>query len=326
MSNARRRNRFLTDWEHKSYYSVRFFDFPPGDFLIGDDVGRGVGEFVGPVGALVGTGVGPVGAGVVGIALPDFPTAAAAGGGVGVCALPDLPEAVAGGGIVVVGFVVFPAFPLALRVGEGVGPVGAFVGTFVGPVGAKVGRFVGLAVGDSVGCAVGLVARGVGRGVGEGVVTAALPDFAFLFVVVVAIRCSNLSARRSFRSFRSSNFSACSSSRSFRLPSFSARRSSRDSSRLRDRRSDMNVSVEMVPMPTPSLSRSYAIELLTMDASDNARIADSWILIVNMRLFDAWLISDVVQYRLSMVDIVFSNRFVNNIMLSCDCKINRHRR
>ena len=271
------------------------------------------------MGALVGTGVGPVGAGVVGIALPDFPTAAAAGGGVGVCALPDLPEAVAGGGVVVVGFVVFPAFPLALRVGEGVGPVGAFVGTFVGPVGAKVGRFVGLAVGDSVGCAVGLVARGV--------VTAALPDFAFLFVIVEwAIRCSNLSARRSFRSFRSSNFSACSSSRSFRLPSFSARRSSRDSSRLRDRRSDMNVSVEMVPMPTPSLSRSYAIELLTIDASDNARIADSWILIVNMRLFDAWLISDVIQYRLSMVDIVFSNRFVNNNMLSCDCKINRHRR
>lgn len=228
---------------------------------------------------------------MVGFALPDFPTAAA-GGGVGVCALPDFP-AVAGGGVVVGGFVDFPAFP---PVGEGVGPVGAFVGAFVGPVGAEV---VGLVVGGSVGCAVGLVARGVGRGVGGGVVTVtALPDFP------LAIRCSNLPARRSFRSFRSSNFPACSTLRSFRFASLSARRSSRDSSRLRDRCSDTNVSVEMVPMPTPSLSRSYAIELLTIDASDNARIDDDLILIVNVRLFDAWLISNVAQNRWSMVDIV----------------------
>lgn len=53
---------FLTRNIISCCYSVRFLDFPPEDFLFGDDVGRGVGTFVGPVGTFVGTGVGPVGA------------------------------------------------------------------------------------------------------------------------------------------------------------------------------------------------------------------------------------------------------------------------
>lgn len=198
-------------------------------------------------------------------------------------ALPDL--------LTLGGEVVFPAFADALfDVGMGVGPVGAFVGGIVGVVGTEVGRFVGVPVGGSVGCAVGVVAwlvgGVVGGVVGGGGAAADLPDFPpFLFVaVVVAIRTSNLSSRRSFRSIRASNFSSCSSRRSFRFSSLSARRSSRVSSCLRVRRS--NILFHFVSDETVTflalLSGSCAItEMLTIVARDNARTAEL-ILIVSV--------------------------------------------